>query len=297
MDMSNNVTSEHFLSQIDRLVDWAAVAPLMRAISVRVHADVPMAALKMLLLARWYGMSEAVLLDACQDRMSFRRFLGLQPSDTRDDARHVEAYRRNIKQAALEAQNLIHAIETQLLMKGCSVKPGLSAEPEIEATSAGPMAQDSGAGETIFFPPGDLSKLRHPGDKEPAREEPAVTANPALSAGAAGPQPGAAPASAPLKARIEWPWGATTVLDERLNIGREFGFCPYAQELQPYRHLSRRHAELQACDSGIWVRDLHSHNRTFVNDEEVPPGQAYLVDSDSRIRFGPNFVVLLKFEH
>ena len=293
MDMSNSVTSEHFLSQIDRLVDWAAVAPLMRAISVRVHADVPMAALKMLLLARWYGMSERALLEACHDRLSFRRFLELQPTDTRDDARNIEAYRRNIKQAPLEAQNLIHAIETQLLIKGYAVKPGMSAEPEVETTPAGAMAADEGGtSETVFFPPVDLSQLRQPDERVARGDAAAPVDTPAPSASAA-----PAGTAGPLKARIEWPWGATTMLDERLNIGREFGFCPFAQELQPYRHLSRRHAELQSCDSGIWVRDLHSHNRTFVNDEEVPPGQAYLVDSDSRIRFGPNFVALLKFEH
>jgi pSer/pThr/pTyr-binding forkhead associated (FHA) protein len=95
---------------------------------------------------------------------------------------------------------------------------------------------------------------------------------------------------------VEWPWGATTLVTDKLNIGREFGFCPVAHELQPYRHLSRRHAELLVSDAGIWVRDLHSHNHTFVNDEEIPPGQAYLVDTDSRIRCGPNFVVLLKLE-
>jgi hypothetical protein len=303
MDMSNQVTSEHFLSQIDRLVDWAAVAPLMRAISVRVHADVPMGALKMLLLARWYGMSEEALLEACQDRLSFRRFLGLQPSDTRDDARHAEAYRRNIKQAPVEAQNLIHGIEAQLLVKGYTVKPGMSAEPEVAPTSGGALTQDDAdVGETAFFPPGDLTKLGQRGGDAPAADAPVVEDNgDAASAPQpvvhSVPQPTAASPSAPVKGSIEWPWGVTTMLEERLNIGREFGFCPFAQELQPYRHLSRRHAELQVCDSGIWVRDLHSHNRTFVNDEEVPPGQAYLVDSDSRIRFGPNFVILLKLEH
>ena len=158
--------------------------------------------------------------------------------------------------------------------------------------------EDSGAGETIFFPPGDLSKLGQPGGNAPAGEDEPAAAD-------AGQQPAATDGSQPAvervpvapRCRLEWPWGATTMLDERLSIGREFGLCPCAQELQPYRHLSRRHAELQACVSGIWVRDLHSHYRTFVNDEEVPPGQAYLIDSDSRIRLGPNFVILLKLEH
>ena len=35
----------------------------------------------MLLLARWYGLAETALLEACQDRLSFRKFLGLPLED------------------------------------------------------------------------------------------------------------------------------------------------------------------------------------------------------------------------
>ena len=96
---------------------------------------------------------------------------------------------------------------------------------------------------------------------------------------------------------IEWPWGGTTELKERLNIGRDFGFCPFARELQSYPYVSRKHAELVACVDGIWVRDLHSHNWTFVNDQEVPRGQAFLADSDASLRCGPNLVILLKLKY
>jgi hypothetical protein len=33
---------------------------------------------------------------------------------------------------------------------------------------------------------------------------------------------------------------------------------------------------------------LKSRNGTFVNNDELPKGQAYLVDSDATIRFGPH---------
>lgn len=292
MDMSNHATSEHFLTQVDRLIDWAALAALMRAISVRVHADVPLAALKMLLLARWYGMSEPALLEACQDRMSFRRFLGLSLTDSRDDARHAEAFRRNVTHAPMEAQKLIHAIEAQLLAKGFTIKAGMWAEATVVPMSSDAVLKDTGVNETTFFHPGEMAKLRQQG-------EGAVAENPPHLSGAGESQPPPGHESVPMQGVVEWPWGATTVLTERLklNIGREFGFCPFAQELQSYRHMSRRHAELMVCGAGVWVRDLNSHNHTFVNDEEVPPGQAYLVDSDSRIRFGPNLVILLKLQH
>src|SRR5262245_19528469 len=118
MDMSGKAASEQFLAQIERLVDWGPLAPLVKAIGERVSADVPLGAVKMLLLARWYGLSEQLLLDACQDRISFRRFVGLPLEDSAEDVRLAEAFRRHALQAPMEVHNLAHAIEAQLLAKG-----------------------------------------------------------------------------------------------------------------------------------------------------------------------------------
>ena len=46
----------------------------------------------------------------------------------------------------------------------------------------------------------------------------------------------------------------------------------------------------------VKLRDLRSRNGTFVNDEELPKGQAYLVDADARVRFGPHCVVQLRLK-
>ena len=131
MDMSNKTSSEQFLAQIDRLIEWKPLASLMHAISIRVRADVPLPAVKMLLLARWYGLSETSLIDAFQDRISFRRFLGLPLDDFRDDVRLAEAFRRNVAQAPIETQALIHSIEMQLLSMGVTVKTGMWAEAAV----------------------------------------------------------------------------------------------------------------------------------------------------------------------
>src|SRR5262249_39724824 len=78
----------------------------------------------------------------------------------------------------------------------------------------------------------------------------------------------------PVHAVVEWPWGFAMDLTDRLKIGRDHRFCIFASELQPYLHVSRKHAELTPCPEGVWVRDLRSRNGTFVNDEEIPKGQA-----------------------
>jgi len=97
-----------------------------------------------------------------------------------------------------------------------------------------------------------------------------------------------------VRAVLEWPWGQRSELSEHLNIGRDYAFSPLARELTPYTHVSRKHAELLVYGEGVWVRDLGSRNGTYVNDEEVPKGQAFLIDADSVIRFGPALAVSLK---
>jgi len=310
MDMSSKTTAENFLGQVNRLIDWGRLDPLIQAIADRLRAEVPAAAVKMLLLARWYGLSEAALREVCQDRLSFRKFLDLPEEDGGSETRLAEIYRRQITQAPLVAQNVIHAIEAQLLAGGFSIRPGLSAEATVvpvsdwrpdearSAASGTTPAEFQRLLETALFQPGDMAELLKQGESAFARGGAKV----AIST----PQPRrSAPAellslpaieSPPLRAVVEWPWGFSMALVDRLKIGRDHRFCIFASELQPYLHVSRKHAELTPCPEGVWVRDLRSRNGTFVNDEEIPKGQAYLVDSDATIRFGPHCVLLLKIK-
>jgi len=129
--MSDKARSEHFLLKIDPLIDWEPLAPMMQGAGGGARASLSPAVVKMRLLARWYEMNEAALLEACQDRMSFRRFLGLPLTDTSGDASLRDAYRRLTLQGPMESQRLIDAIEAQLLAKGLTVKPGKWAEAVV----------------------------------------------------------------------------------------------------------------------------------------------------------------------
>jgi hypothetical protein len=296
MDMNGKAASEHFLAQVDRLVDWAALAPLIDAIGARSQSRIPPATVKMLLLARWYGMSEAALLEACQDRISFRRFLGLPLSDSPDDVRLAEAYRRHATQAPAEAQNLMHAIEAQMLAKGFAIRHGMWADATVVPT-ASPPSNRAGVAETTFFQPGEIADLIRQGEAAMVRGGAKMDSTNApynTGTGVLTPPPSVLKL---VQARLEWPWGATTELTSILNIGRLVGFSPVAVELMTYTYVSRKHAELMFCPEGVWVRDLRSRNGTFVNDERLPGGQGFLVEADARVRFGPDCVVLLKIKH
>jgi len=305
MDMSGKAISEHFLAQVGRLIDWPRLDPLIHAIADRIRTEVPAAAAKMLLIARWYGLSDSALLEACQDRLSFRRFLDLPAEDDGfTDARLAEIYRQ-VTQAPIEGQNLIHAVEAQLLAGGFSIRPGLAVDAAVVPVSDSLPDEELGATgpadfqqllETAFFQPDEIADLLKQGES-------AFVRGGARVASSTNPPHRSAPAellpvpefdTPPVQAIVEWPWGFSMDLTARLKIGRDHHFCIFAVELQPYLHVSRKHAELTPCAEGVWVRDLKSRNGTFVNDEEIPKGQAYLVDSDATLRFGPHCVLLLK---
>ena len=310
MDMSNKASPEHFLTQVERLIDWPRLDLLIAAIADRVHSDVPPTSVRMLLLARWYGMSEAALLDACQDRISFRRFLGLSIDNGADDARLAESFRRLAMQAPVEVQNLVHAVEAQILARGFAIRPGMWAEAAVLQISAdslpeltdvapehpGAVVEDNRLLETAFFQPGELADLLKQGESALVRGGARVATNPPYSTRSAELTPVPEREMPPLQTVIEWPWGRIMDLTDPLKIGREHRFCPFANELQPYLHVSRKHAELTPCPEGVWVRDLRSRNGTFVNDEELPKGQAFLVDSDAQVRFGPHCVLQLRLK-
>jgi hypothetical protein len=296
VDLSVNATSEHFLEQVDRLIDWAALAPLIQAIDASSRAEVSPAAAKMLLLARWYGMSEAALLEACQDRLSFRKFLGLPLADGPGEARLVDAYRRHGLRAPIEVQCLLDAIEAQLLAKGVAIRPGMGMEAAIVLLSSDAAVSGRGTHETSFFQPGEIAELLKQGESALVRGATRVSTHPPYGADSAVLTSPTERVSPTLQAAVEWPWGVTTELSGRLNIGRDHQFCPFASELQPYLHVSRKHAELTPCPEGVWVRDLRSRNGTFINDDKVPNGQAYLIDTEVRVRFGPYCVVQLKIK-
>jgi hypothetical protein len=97
-----------------------------------------------------------------------------------------------------------------------------------------------------------------------------------------------------VRAQVEWPWGQRSDITDTLQVGRDYGFSPFARELTPYTHVSRRHAELLVHGDSVWVKDLGSRNGTYVNNDAVPSGQAFLIDNDAIIRFGPLLAVTIK---
>ncbi len=295
--------AQHFLARIDALIDWSRFEEAGSDEPPQPGEPVPVFALRIALLKQWYGLADPEASFHVLDRASFRSFVGLAGDGSEADARILDELndcrweRRPVMAEAVEA------VESQLKTLGYAVRSGRLQEPSLSpCTEAGTEVLVSGP--TALFRPGELGRMveavtakAHADGVMPAAAAPSAAPAPVHDLLAA-PGPGSEPMQAPLddsvRAVLEWPWGQRTELTEHLNIGRDFQFSPLARELTPYTHVSRKHAELLVYGDGVWVRDLGSRNGTYVNDEEVPKGQAYLIDSDSVIRFGPLLAVSLK---
>jgi len=323
-----------FLERVEELLDWVELAPLMDAISARVQAHLPLAAVKLALIKQWYGLADSELEFAVLDRTSFRTFVGFLGDGSVGDVEILNELRGGYWRNQVDLAALLLAVDDQLRDQGYTVRHGRLAEASLApCTEAGKTNPALGA-ETTLHVPGELGRMleaatrkAHAEGRMPTGPQEQPDLAPAAEAAAPAPEsarviPFVPPSqlTAPVAASVEpvvqlrsagrtavaandhiravlhWPWGQKTELTEHLNIGREFGFSPFARELAPYTHMSRRHAELLVYGDGVWVRDLGSRNGTFVNGEEVPKGQAFLIDSDSELRFGPNLAVELKIQ-
>jgi hypothetical protein len=289
-------SAEHFLACVDVMVDWTSLQPLIDAANNGAQTPLSLATLKIALLKQWYGIAESEAPFAVLDRFSFRSFVGYGDADTPQDAAILDELRHGRWSRHPALEELVSAVEEQLRELGYAVRQGQLREPSIapctEASEDTPSSRS-----TTLYRPGELGRMVEAVTAKAHQEGrgPAALPESAASSEQSAPCSGALVAEMePVRAVLEWPWGQKTELSAHLNIGRDYSFSPLARELTPYTHVSRKHAELLVYGDGVWVRDLGSRNGTFVNNEEVPKGQAYLIDCDSILRFGPLLAVSLR---
>jgi len=62
------------------------------------------------------------------------------------------------------------------------------------------------------------------------------------------------------------------------------------------RYMSSRHARLRLEGGRLWVTDLDSKNRTFINDEPIPPHQALPLSAGDALRMGTTTLRVARVE-
>jgi len=101
----------------------------------------PLLMLKALLLQQWYGLSDADLEEAINDRVSFRKFLGLSLEAASPDHTTLCRFRNRLAEAGLAAP-LFAEFERQLDQRGLLLKRGTMIDASLIETPYRPPSED-----------------------------------------------------------------------------------------------------------------------------------------------------------
>jgi IS5 family transposase len=147
------------LERISGLIDWNPVNRLVSTVRAGETGRPPYDALSMfkaLLLAQWYGLSDPGLEEVLLDRVSFRRFCGLELDAATPDETTLCRFRNALKQSGI-ADRLFQEVLSQLGRAGFVLKTGTL----IDAT----LVRSSGATPPSGSTPRDIeSRSSHDPD-------------------------------------------------------------------------------------------------------------------------------------
>jgi IS5 family transposase len=118
--------SNDTLERIGKLVKWYRFEKLLGRLhdaSTGRPAYAPLVMFKALLLAQWYGLSDAGLEEALNDRFSFRRFVGLGLDGATPDHTTLCRFRNDLAQKGL-SEKLFAEMNQQLERMGLVLKRG-----------------------------------------------------------------------------------------------------------------------------------------------------------------------------
>lgn len=114
------------LLEISSLLDWDPFERVLNEIHASRRGEPsypPLLMFKVLLLQRWYGLSDPGMEEALYDRLSFRRFVGLALADATPDHSTIFRFREQVVRRGLMAP-LGDELQRQLDAGGAIVKAG-----------------------------------------------------------------------------------------------------------------------------------------------------------------------------
>lgn len=126
------------LVEIARLVDWAPIEKLVDGLHRARRGEPaypPLVMVKVLLLQRWYGLSDPAMEEALADRLSFLRFAGFALDDETPDHSTIWRFREALGKAGLETA-LFEEIMRQLGTRGLLVKQGTLIDASLVSSAA-----------------------------------------------------------------------------------------------------------------------------------------------------------------
>jgi IS5 family transposase len=137
--MTKLTRADRFLAEMERVVPWselvAVIAPHYPVATLGRKSTDLLLLLRLHCLQLWYNLSDPALEDAVHDRLSFQRFLKLDPlTETVPDESTVLHFRHLLEQHGL-AEALFARVRAQLEARGLLLKTGTVVDATILAAS------------------------------------------------------------------------------------------------------------------------------------------------------------------
>lgn len=124
---------KEFFEKVDELINWNPLIYRVEKLYNQEQGRPGFSALMMfksLLLAQWYGLSDPELEDCLKDRISFKKFVGLQMEDDVPDETTICRFRNRLIEKNF-LQKLFKIINWQLERKGIFVQKGTLIDASI----------------------------------------------------------------------------------------------------------------------------------------------------------------------
>ena len=134
------------LAEIHALVDWSGFERALGDIPCAAKGEPsypPLMMFKVLLLQRWYGLSDPAMEAALFDRMSFLGFAGLSTEDETPDHTTIWRFRERLAKDGL-IDRLFAELSRQLEGRGLVVKAGTLIDASLVASAAARPRMEDG---------------------------------------------------------------------------------------------------------------------------------------------------------
>lgn len=139
--------TQSYLGEIDRVVDWEPIEALLQKdypvgqSPLGNKAYQPLVLLKAALLQKWYGIdSDPELENQINDRLSFKRFIGIPLRQSAPDHSLISRFRKRISPTVMEK---VHSeLLQQFSRKGYSIEGGMAIDARLVKSSARPKSNE-----------------------------------------------------------------------------------------------------------------------------------------------------------